>query len=66
VANRVAADQFAANVLPIVRTNSACGITSLAGIAEALNASGVSNRARRRLAYPDGAQPALSGAGLIF
>jgi hypothetical protein len=40
-ANRAAADQFAANVLPIVRTIQASGITSLAGIAQALNARGV-------------------------
>jgi hypothetical protein len=40
-ANRAAADQFAANVLPIVRTIQTSGITSLAGIAEALNARGV-------------------------
>jgi len=40
-ANRAAADQFAANVLPIVRTIQALGVTSLAGIAEALNARGV-------------------------
>jgi hypothetical protein len=40
-ANRAAADQFAANVLPIVRTIQTSGITSLAGVAEALNARGV-------------------------
>jgi DNA invertase Pin-like site-specific DNA recombinase len=40
-ANRAAADQFAANVLPIVRTIQTSGITSLAGIAEALNARGI-------------------------
>jgi hypothetical protein len=34
-------NQFAANVLPIVRTIQASGITSLAGIAEALIARGV-------------------------
>ena len=36
-----AADQFAANVLPIVRAIQTSGVTSLAGIAEALNARGV-------------------------
>jgi hypothetical protein len=40
-ANRAAADQFAANVLPIVRTIQATGISSFAGIAEALNARGI-------------------------
>jgi DNA invertase Pin-like site-specific DNA recombinase len=40
-ANRAAADHFAANVLPIVRTIQTSGITSLLGIAEALNARGV-------------------------
>jgi DNA invertase Pin-like site-specific DNA recombinase len=40
-ANRQAADQFAANVLPIVRAIQAAGINSLAAIAEALNARGV-------------------------
>jgi DNA invertase Pin-like site-specific DNA recombinase len=40
-ANRAAADQFAANVLPIVRTIQATGIGSFTGIADALNARGV-------------------------
>jgi hypothetical protein len=40
-ANRATADQFAANILPIVRTIQASGITSLVGIAQALNARGV-------------------------
>jgi DNA invertase Pin-like site-specific DNA recombinase len=40
-ANRAAADQFAANVLPIVRTIQTSGICSLAGIADALNARGI-------------------------
>jgi DNA invertase Pin-like site-specific DNA recombinase len=40
-ANRAAADQFASNVLPIVRTIQASGVISFAGIAEALNARGV-------------------------
>lgn len=35
------ADRFAANVLPVIRSIQACGITSLAGIAEALNARGI-------------------------
>jgi DNA invertase Pin-like site-specific DNA recombinase len=40
-ANRAAADQFAANVLPIVRTIQATGISSFTGIAEALNVRGI-------------------------
>jgi DNA invertase Pin-like site-specific DNA recombinase len=40
-ANRAAADQFASNVLPVVREIQAAGITSLGGIATALDARGV-------------------------
>jgi DNA invertase Pin-like site-specific DNA recombinase len=40
-ANRAAADRFAKNVLPIVEGIRASGITSHAGIAEALNSRGV-------------------------
>jgi DNA invertase Pin-like site-specific DNA recombinase len=40
-ANRAAADQFAGNVLPVVREIQAAGITSLGGIAAALNARGI-------------------------
>lgn len=40
-ANKVAADAFAANILPIVKQIQAAGATSLAAIAEALNARGV-------------------------
>jgi hypothetical protein len=40
-ANRAAADKFTANVLPIVRTIQASGISSLAGIADALNVRGI-------------------------
>ena len=40
-ANRTAADQFAANVLPIVREIQASGLTTLREIAAALNARGV-------------------------
>jgi transcriptional regulator with XRE-family HTH domain len=39
--NRLAADAFAANVLPIVRSIQAAGITTPAGIAEALTARGI-------------------------
>ncbi len=35
------ADRFAANVLPIVETIRASGVTTLAGIADALNARGI-------------------------
>ncbi|MGE0773952.1 MAG: recombinase family protein [Sphingomonadaceae bacterium] len=41
-ANRSQADQFASNVLPIVQSIRAAGISSLAAIAEALNSRGVS------------------------
>jgi DNA invertase Pin-like site-specific DNA recombinase len=40
-ANRAAADRFASNVLPIVKGIRDSGITSHAGIAEALNSRGV-------------------------
>jgi hypothetical protein len=40
-ANREAADGFAANVLPVIETLRAAGVTSLAGLAAALNERGV-------------------------
>jgi DNA invertase Pin-like site-specific DNA recombinase len=40
-AGRAAADQFAANVLPIVRQMQAAGVTTLQAIADALNARGI-------------------------
>jgi DNA invertase Pin-like site-specific DNA recombinase len=40
-ANRAAAEAFAANVLPIVRELQAAGVTTLRGLADALNARGV-------------------------
>ena len=40
-ANRQQANQFASNVLPIVREIEKAGITTLKGLAEALNARGV-------------------------
>jgi DNA invertase Pin-like site-specific DNA recombinase len=40
-ANRVAAEAFASNVLPIVRQIQASGVTTHRGLAEALNARGV-------------------------
>jgi DNA invertase Pin-like site-specific DNA recombinase len=41
VANRAVADQFAANVLPILREIQASGLTTLRDIAGALNARGI-------------------------
>jgi DNA invertase Pin-like site-specific DNA recombinase len=41
MAGQAAANQFAANVLPIVETIRAAGVTDLKGIAAALNARGV-------------------------
>jgi DNA invertase Pin-like site-specific DNA recombinase len=40
-ATAAGADRFAANVLPVVETIRAAGVTSLGGIADALNARGV-------------------------
>jgi DNA invertase Pin-like site-specific DNA recombinase len=40
-ANAAQADAFAKNVLPLVRSLAAAGITSLRGLAEALNGRGV-------------------------
>jgi hypothetical protein len=40
-ANRTNADRFAANVLPIIREIRASGVTTLRGVARALNARGV-------------------------
>ena len=50
-ANRDAANRFAANVLPIVNQIEAAGVTTLTGIAGALNARGVST-ARGGRWYP--------------
>jgi len=63
VANRAAADQLVANVLPIVRTIRASP-ASLASLRRSMLVT--FEPRRRRLAYLDSAQPALSGAGLIF
>src|SRR3954467_14292062 len=46
--NRAAADQFAANVLPVIRQIQATGVTTLADLAEALNARGVATARGRR------------------
>jgi DNA invertase Pin-like site-specific DNA recombinase len=40
-ANKANADRFAANVLPIIREIQASGVTTLRGVARALNARGV-------------------------
>src|SRR3954464_9834346 len=45
---RAAADQFAANVLPVIRQIQATGVTTLADLAEALNARGVATARGRR------------------
>lgn len=62
LANRKLAEQFALNVLPVIASIRAAGITSLAGVAEALNARGVATARGgrwhaatvRRLALRDG------------
>lgn len=40
-AGRAQADQFAANVLPVIRQIEAAGVTTLRGIADAMNARGI-------------------------
>jgi hypothetical protein len=40
-ANREAAERFAANVLPVIEKLRASGVTSLLGLAQALNERGV-------------------------
>ena len=49
--NRDQADKFAANVLPVIRDIEAAGVTTLQGLADALNARGVKT-ARNRRWYP--------------
>ena len=44
------ADRFAASTLPVIRAIQATGITSLRGIAHALNARGIPHRPRRPMA----------------
>jgi DNA invertase Pin-like site-specific DNA recombinase len=55
-ASRMTADRHAANVLPVIEAVRASGVQTLSGIAEALNAPGRQDRARRRLAQVDGGQ----------
>jgi DNA invertase Pin-like site-specific DNA recombinase len=63
-ANRVAADSFAANVLPIVRQIQAAGATTFRAIAKALNDRGV--RTARGGAWHDSTvRNLLARAGLI-
>ena len=40
-ANKANAERFAANILPIIREIQASGVTTLRGVARALNARGV-------------------------
>ena len=54
--NRASADRFARDVLPVVEAIRADGITSLEGIASALNGRRYPNRARRPLVCDDGPQ----------
>ncbi len=46
--NRAKADQHAANVLPVMREIERAGVTTLQGIAEALNARGIRTARGRR------------------
>jgi hypothetical protein len=55
-ANRAPADQFASNVLPIVREIHASGLSTLEAIADALNARG----ARRPLAFEHRVQSSIA------
>ena len=43
-ANKANADRFAANVMPIIREIQTSGVTTLRGVARALNARGVQSR----------------------
>ena len=42
--NKANAERFAANIIPIIREIQASGITTLRGVARALNARGVKSR----------------------
>ncbi len=46
--NRAKADQFAANVLPVIRDIERAGVTTLQGMADALNARGIRTARGRR------------------
>ncbi len=46
--NRTTADRFAANVVPVIRDIERAGVTTLQGIADALNARGIRTARARR------------------
>ena len=48
VTNRGNADRFAANVLPVIHDIKRAGVTTLLGIADALNARGIGTARGRR------------------
>jgi hypothetical protein len=47
-ANKANAERFAANIIPIIREIQASGVTTLRGVARALNARGVQTRDTHR------------------
>jgi hypothetical protein len=57
---RARADERAAKLAPIVKNTKAAGITSLNGIAEALNARGIPTAAGRRRWYATQVRRALA------
>lgn len=61
-ANKARADQFAANILPIINEIKAAGVTSVRGITQALNARGVKS-ARGGEWHPTAVQRLLQRAG---
>lgn len=61
-AHRAKADQFAANVLPIIQEIKAAGVTTVRGITQALNARGVKS-ARGGEWHPTAVQRLLKRAG---
>ena len=61
-ANRTKADRHAANVLPVVRDIERAGVTTLQGIAAALNARGT-RTARWRRWYPSTVKNLLGRGG---
>ena len=56
--NKAQADQHAANVLPVIKSIRDAGVTTLAGIADALNARGIQT-ARNRQWYASSVRNAL-------
>ena len=73
-ANKANAERFAANIIPIIREIQASGVTTLRGVARALNARGVQSRTggpwshvavgsiikRSRMAVPTATQSEMS------